>query len=486
MPSFNFIEVARQLESSPKQLDHWLQLGGFRFSRTKTVLLAHPVYKKLQAHLSIGRSCGFVPLASTNSNILKSELAVITKHADRIAERLEQLQEELRQCEAELTYGHQLPHFITATNRHLAEIRKSYVDRKLMHMLHLHSDFKQLSAESKSAEAALATFSPAALEQQQQVRQRLQEQQAQARDIQDVIDQLQAKIVAQKRPAHPTSQRLVSFMERISASLQSYSEPTVSLQQTSLVTIQWEDVQFDEGALIFRYCDLWLPRYHFPQSRRYLNLIKQHYTFRQAPPLQVRLHLRTVLEVLNPEVVLYYIQFLSNTGQLLDVPTDPSSDNVAQRFARCTKQYYRTHLPNLFRKQSLRFLCEIMDEETCIIPTPELVINSTGYRTVHDSFLFTYKSHFSAYIMWESTEEGKATYIFKTPCSTLNQSLQTIFNYIVNDTVNKRSTLIRSQALRQQLGMVAWITHTSYSEWRQQIRRSMALIPDNYRYTVMA
>lgn len=256
-------------------------------------------------------------------------------------------------------------------------------------------------------------------------------------------------------------------------SLQQAAAVLSSIAAQRTAEIPWADVQFDDGALLIRYGGLWLPRFRFPEARRSLNLIRQHYIFRQAPPLQVRLHQHTVLEVLNREVVLYYFQFLSNTGLLLDIPTEAVTENVGQRFARCTKQYYRTHLPNLFRKQSLLFLCERMDEETCIIPTPELVINSAGTRAIHDSFLFTYLSKFSACIVWESTEEGKATYVFKVGRATYRHSLQTIYNYIVNDTPNKRSTLIKSPALQRHLGMAAWLPHTTYAEWKRQLRPSL-------------
>ncbi|MBD2716720.1 hypothetical protein KBK19_16870 [Microvirga sp. STR05] len=145
--------------------------------------------------------------------------------------------------------------------------------------------------------------------------------------------------------------------------------------------------------------------------------------------------------------------------------------SVLQKISSYTKQYCRTHLPDFFRSTSMRYLCEAMDEEACIVPTPELVMNTSGSRTIQDSFLFTLICRHVAYIFWESTEEGKATYVFRTTAFALSHSLQNVFNYIVNDTVvNKRSTLCRNPELQRRLGMVDWISHTAYAEWKQRVR----------------
>ncbi|GAB3307957.1 hypothetical protein GCM10027348_39440 [Hymenobacter tenuis] len=268
-----------------------------------------------------------------------------------------------------------------------------------------------------------------------------------------------------KATTAPRQRLALPIPPSVSASLNSLSSVP-----EQLITVDWKDIQFCDGGLLIRHGGTFLNRYYFPEARQSLNLIKAHYTFRQAPPLQVKVHQRTVSAILNREVVLYYIRFLSNTGQLtIDVDSD-NSQLVINKFSQYTKQYYRTHLPNFFRSTSMRYLCEAMDEESCIIPTPEQVINSKGVCTIHDSFLFTLKSRHTAFVIWESTEEGKATYVFRIGVSTLAQSLQIIYNYIVNDTVNKRSTLCRNRPLQHQLGMVDWISHTTYSEWKQRIR----------------
>ncbi|RTQ52307.1 hypothetical protein EJV47_04600 [Hymenobacter gummosus] len=236
------------------------------------------------------------------------------------------------------------------------------------------------------------------------------------------------------------------------------------------IEVAWSHVRFDEGCLQVRYCGIWLEWFRFAGAKRYLNHIRDHYTFRNAPPLRLLIHQRTVLSITNPEVVLYYIQFLTNSYSLLEWPTVAISATL-RPLPQYTKAYFRTHLPDYFRPATLKHLCQVTREDAPIIPVPEVVINTKGGRTIHDSFLFTLPAkHGITYIAWESTEESKATYVFKAATAHLSDALQRIFDYLVSDVVNKRQTLIYSAELQRRLHLITRISHTSFPEWRLSIQ----------------
>jgi hypothetical protein len=97
-----------------------------------------------------------------------------------------------------------------------------------------------------------------------------------------------------------------------------------------------------------------------------------------------------------------------------------------------------------------------------IIPVGEAIINSSGLKVVHNSFLFPMKSKTGYSIVWESIEEAKASYIFSLN-TFADKDIQTLFDYIAGDKPNKRWTLINSKSLQDRLKMKNRIFHTDLS-----------------------
>ena len=126
-------------------------------------------------------------------------------------------------------------------------------------------------------------------------------------------------------------------------------------------------------------------------------------------------------------------------------------------------------MPFAFSTYTLKKLCEYSDPSLPIIPVAEAVINSSGGKTIHNSFLFPLRSYYGIYLIWESVEESKASYVFKLK-DFGEDELQVLFDYIAGETPNKRWALINSRQLQQQLSMKARIMHKDLKQWELEIQ----------------
>ena len=228
----------------------------------------------------------------------------------------------------------------------------------------------------------------------------------------------------------------------------------------------WETVFFENRKITIKHNNRWYDNF-VPESKKFLNEIKHYCKFHNVPKLKVLIENERV-KIQNEEVLFYHIDFLnitaSNFGYL-----KLSNFNI-DKWSKYNKQYYKSNLSFLLHTHTLKKLCEYSVQELPIIPVGEAVISSNGSSTIHNSFLFPIKSETGFLLIWESIEEGKASYVFYTK-SYSNKSIQNIFNYIAGDTHNKRSTLLSSKDLQNNLNMKKRILHTDLNSWEMEIRQ---------------
>src|SRR5690606_34711632 len=105
-----------------------------------------------------------------------------------------------------------------------------------------------------------------------------------------------------------------------------------------------------------------------------------------------------------------------------------------------------------------------------IIPVMEYYTLFSTKKIIRDSFLFTteYDSHF--YIIWESTEERKATYVFKSKRENYDDERQRIFDYISTTQKRKRTRLKKGVDDEQSsIKTYATINHTDIDIWVKKL-----------------
>lgn len=230
--------------------------------------------------------------------------------------------------------------------------------------------------------------------------------------------------------------------------------------------VDWDNIFFENKKIVIRHNNQWHYKY-IPESNKFLNEIKHYYKFHNVPKLKVQIKEDTFI-IQNQEVLFYHIDFLNITASNYGYLQLPKLN--IEKWKKYNKQYYKTYLSFLLHTHTLKKLCEYSDPKSPIIPVGEAVINSNGSSIIHSSFLFPIKSKTGYLLIWESIEEGKASYVFSIN-SFSNKSKQDIFNYIAGKTQNKRSSLLSSRDLQNKLNMKGRILHTDLNSWEMEIKQ---------------
>ena len=258
----------------------------------------------------------------------------------------------------------------------------------------------------------------------------------------------------------------ISFLKKEPGKEVNRSLPSLGTTSPAYVAeIDWSNIFFQNNFIAIFHNGHRLERNPLSNSIKAFNLIKAHYRFRNAPKLRIEVTGRVIKRIQNIEVLFYYIQFLQNSG----IVFDKSLFSNREMFRKFTKSDYKRHLPNLFETECLSFLCEHSSEHLPIISIPELVKGINGQWLIHDSFLFPIAYPKAILWIWESVEESKATYIFKTELAYVIK-LQTIFDYLTGETSNKRQSLIQSPNLKKHLNYFARVIHDTPELWTQEMK----------------
>lgn len=207
----------------------------------------------------------------------------------------------------------------------------------------------------------------------------------------------------------------------------------------------------------------------FQIQKKYLDAIKHYYRFHNVPKLKVKVT-NSIVDIENEEVLFYHIDFLSITAASIENLNLPKLE--LKYWAKYTKNFYKSKLSFLFQTYTLKKLCEFCDSSLPIIPVGEVIISGNGTKRIDNSFLFPIKAMKGYFVVWESTEDAKASYVFFIDGYT-NSGLQKLYNYIAGETQNKRVELISSQLLQSKLGMKTRIFHTDLNEWVKAIQKLM-------------
>ena len=261
-------------------------------------------------------------------------------------------------------------------------------------------------------------------------------------------------------------QRIKEIKAEIDGLNSKLRKPTPFKETEPIITeIGWDNIRFHDNSISIFFGIQWLEKFSVPKSSESLNQIKSHYKFANAPNLKVEITNIRIKRILNIEVLTFYVVFLTNSGRLFDEGLFGKIIDLK----KFTISYYSAHLPDIFKPRCFDFLSKRSVNNFPIIPVGEVVRTIKGHSQIHDSFLFPLIGKNEIFWIWESVEEFKATYIFKTQFNYTIQ-LQKIFDYLTGEIVNKRQKLINSPKLQMHLNYIDRKIHDSFDSWKIQIR----------------
>lgn len=121
----------------------------------------------------------------------------------------------------------------------------------------------------------------------------------------------------------------------------------------------------------------------------------------------------------------------------------------------------------------LQELCKLQALDYRIIPVSEPI---GLYKTnIKESFIFTIQRANVIYLIWESVEEKKATFLFTTDLSEYQKDLQSIFDYISSQLKNKRTNLRQGISNDEGYKLRSHRTfyHTALDKWKEKLFESL-------------
>jgi hypothetical protein len=127
-------------------------------------------------------------------------------------------------------------------------------------------------------------------------------------------------------------------------------------------------------------------------------------------------------------------------------------------------------LYNSSKSQYIKYLSERHSPTFKIIPIFEITLKNKETKYYEFSFIFTIEKNNKYYLVWESTEIDKATYIFRFhSAQTLNEGSKSLQSYIMSKKIkNKRQRLrLRQNELVQLLNYYSNINHKvdGFQDW---------------------
>ncbi len=208
--------------------------------------------------------------------------------------------------------------------------------------------------------------------------------------------------------------------------------------------VEWNNVKFFNGFMQVMHNDKW---YKINDNRsqvyfEYLKLSLQR--FRNSKLL--------VLFDKEPNFIAYVVngEILEEIFDFLQIEVALTNEDISNPtyFAKTVLGgWSNDQLLRAFKPQDrtpyLKHLCEVYSAMYRIVPVRETRLNdSTRTTVIEDAFLFPIYNHQWLYILWESVEEKRSTYVFRCQPANYTTAVQRVFDYVASpDITNKRDRL---------------------------------------------
>lgn len=234
-----------------------------------------------------------------------------------------------------------------------------------------------------------------------------------------------------------------------------------SNDQNTLFEISWDKVTF-KNEYIYIQVNKVAYKYYHKDSQESFNAFKGAFNLTNSPKIRAKVSGKAII-ILNESVLFYHFKILKQTNKQFSI--NYKSSNPMIFWKQYTKDYFEKNLSHLFITATLKKLFLLANPGQSIIPVAEVTKDIKGKIHCIDAFLF----QISDYIIWESTETSRATYIFRANRN-IDETTQNIFDYISGNTLAKRDTLINSKDLQKELNFKVRIFHTDYSLWLHNLK----------------
>lgn len=178
----------------------------------------------------------------------------------------------------------------------------------------------------------------------------------------------------------------------------------------------------------------------------------------------------TNLDLLNDAIQILKIQTEWNKNITKD-NNGVSASSIVESLGKLSPKAFDYFYRNKDLTPYLKELCKIQELHYHLIPVLEPSNSKHAFSVEKESFLFTIQKTTSIYIIWESVEVNKATFVFTTNQADYFDDLQKIFDYISAHLDNKRTNLRKGVMHNEGQYLQSYRTfyHTTLEKWKAKV-----------------
>lgn len=241
--------------------------------------------------------------------------------------------------------------------------------------------------------------------------------------------------------------------------------------ETVIVTVSWEHIFFEDGFIRIRIDKRKLLHYAYKYSQASFDAIKVFLIRRNIAPLQLQIHQGRIRAISNLDLLNNAIQYLRITEEWKNLTLDKQVNvlSILDSLGKLGDDAFDYFYVNKDRTPYLQELCRLQNLAYRIIPVQEP--NGFKGKKISESFIFTIMPAKTIYLVWESVEDKKATFVFTSDPSEYSRDVQIIFDYISSELRGKRIQLRKGVTNEEGLKLKPYrvIYHTSFEKWKERI-----------------
>jgi hypothetical protein len=233
--------------------------------------------------------------------------------------------------------------------------------------------------------------------------------------IQEYQKRLEEKTLVPARKGfkkRPISRHLRSYISFELSKLDKLKKQLES-QQKSILNIAWKNIMFDNGSIIISIENSFRQSFPLINSRKSFELLKPYFTKFSVPDIKATIYNGKIHSITNHEEVLNFLNLLSIQEEF-SKSLFPGEINF-YRINSNYKKIKNSDISQLYKlkekSEYLKMLCELQSENFKIIPISEFSVSNLKGQIISDSFLFTIERQGILFLIWESIEINKATYV---------------------------------------------------------------------------
>jgi len=261
----------------------------------------------------------------------------------------------------------------------------------------------------------------------------------------------------------------IAKLEKLKSQLLTqYEESTV---------ITWNNIMFEDGRILLILKNSVRDYYSLPQSRKSFELLKPYFSKFEIPHAKaiiINNKIKTIENINEITVALNILSIQEELSKDLFNFPDISFSSINRKYINITNNDISKLYKLKEKSKYIRILCELQSESLKIIPITELSVSKAKGEIFDDSFLFSVEKDNIVFIIWESAEINKATYVFKTNNNNYFEIALLIFHYITSDESTKRLRLRKAIKERNnKLGVLEFIDHDSLEQWVSKLNQTI-------------